>query len=406
MTGSAHLIGSDAEAIAVATALAAEFAPGAAGRDRGHIHPAAELQRFGQSGLLGIIVPKELGGAGAPFTTLAEVLRLIGAADASLAQTPQPHYVTLLAALLAGTPEQRAFFAAEALAGKRFGNALSERGTRTPADYRTVICRDPAGGWRLDGRKFYCTGSISADWVPVYALDEDKRLQLAYVPRSAPGMQILDDWAAIGQRGTASGTVTLDAVRVPDAYVVALWRYLEGPQIWNAFARYLHGAIDVGIAEGALAAGADFLRTRTRPWVESGVERASEEPHLLLRYGELATEVAAAAALLRRAGRLLDAAYRHPDAASVALASAAVAESKAFAADIAVQVATDIFAACGTSAADESAGLGRLWRDARTHTIHDPTRWSFHSAGYYAVHGTFPRSRGHGGAVSHAGTVR
>jgi alkylation response protein AidB-like acyl-CoA dehydrogenase len=103
--------------------------------------------------------------------------------------------------------------------------------------------------------------------------------------------------------------------------------------------------------------------------------------------------------LLRRAGRLLDAARDHTDAENAARASAAVAEAKAYAAETAVTIATEIFAACGTSAADEAAGLGRHWRDARTHTIHDPTRWSHHAAGYYAVHGTFPRSRGHGGAA-------
>jgi len=400
MSAAAHIIASDAEAIAVATALAAEITPGADERDRRHQHPLAQLQALGRSGLLGIIIPGELGGTGASFTTLAEVLRLLAAADASFAQVPQPHYVTLLAVLLAGTPEQQAFFAAEVLAGKRFGNALSERGTRTSMDYRTTIRRDPSGSWRINGTKFYCTGSISADWVPTYALDAERRLLLAYVPRNAAGLQVLDDWQAIGQRGTASGTVTLDDVQVPDAYVVALWRALEGPQIWNAFARFLHAALDVGIAEGALHAGATFLRTRTRPWSEAGVERASDEPHILLRYGQLATELAAATALLRRAGHLLDAAWRNTDADSAARASAAVAEAKAYAAETAVTIASEIFAACGTSAADESSGLGRHWRDARTHSIHDPVRWSHHSAGYYAVHGTFPRSRGHGGAAA------
>jgi alkylation response protein AidB-like acyl-CoA dehydrogenase len=112
------------------------------------------------------------------------------------------------------------------------------------------------------------------------------------------------------------------------------------------------------------------------------------------------TELAAATALLRRAGRLLDAAWRHTDAETAARASAAVAEAKGYAADLAVTAATEIFAACGTSAADLGSGLGRHWRDARTHTVHDPVRWSYHSAGYFAVHGTFPRSRGHGGAAA------
>lgn len=400
MTVHPPILKTEAEALAAARRIAALAAPGADARDRDGAHPVAELRALADSGLLGIVVPPELGGGGLSFGTLGEVLAILAAADASLAQSPQPHYVTLLAALLAGTPEQRAFFAHEALDGARFGNALSERGTRSSMEFRTTLRRDPAGGWRIDGRKFYCTGSTSADWIPTYGLDEQGRLLLAFVERDAAGLEVLDDWRAMGQRGTASGTVTLTAVHVPDAHVLALWRVLEGPQIWNAFARFLHGALDLGIAEGALAAGAAFVRDRARPWTEAGVERASEEPHVILRFGELASEVAAVRALLRRSARLLDAAYRETNEESAALASAAVSEFKATAADIAVTVATDIFAAAGTSAAAETAGLGRLWRDARTHTIHDPTRWSFHAAGYYAVHGRFPRSRGTGGAAT------
>ena len=81
----AHVIASDAEAIAVAKTLAADFAIDAAKRDRERILPAAELDRFSKSGLWGVTVPKAYGGAGVSFATLAEVIKIISAADSSIA---------------------------------------------------------------------------------------------------------------------------------------------------------------------------------------------------------------------------------------------------------------------------------------------------------------------------------
>ncbi len=391
------IIRTDAEAIEIATDFAASLRRGAAERDRLGAHPLTELRALARTGLLGITVPRELGGAEVTYETLGDVLRLIAGADGSIAQVPQPHYVCLKAVFLAGTADQRAFFANEALAGRRLGNALSERGTRNSMDMQTQIRRLPDGTYRLDGRKFYCTGSLSADWVPVYALDEQRRMVLAYVDRHADGLELADDWRAIGQRGTASGTVTATGVIVSADKIVPLYEILGRPQIWNVFARYMHGAIDAGLAEGALREAADFVRTCSRPWFEAGVERAADEPHVIIQFGRLVAEVDAARALVHRAGRILGEAERMLDQKSADAASAAVAEAKAFAADIAVTVADELFALAGTSAVDDKYNLGRLWRDARTHSVHDPVRWSYHAAGYFALHGDLPRNRAHGG---------
>jgi hypothetical protein len=88
-------------------------------------------------------------------------------------------------------------------------------------------------------------------------------------------------------------------------------------------------------------------------------------------------------------------------------ASAAVAEAKAFAGDLAVSAANEIFALGGSRSVDLRRGLDCHWRNARTHTVHDPNRWSYHSAGYYAVHGNLPRSESHGGVAARpAGAAR
>lgn len=87
----AHIIRSDAEAIAVATRLAERFAVEASVRDRERRLPVAELDEFSASGLWGITIPKAYGGAEVSYVTVAEVIKLIAAADPSLAQIPQNH---------------------------------------------------------------------------------------------------------------------------------------------------------------------------------------------------------------------------------------------------------------------------------------------------------------------------
>ncbi|OZN73692.1 SfnB family sulfur acquisition oxidoreductase, partial [Pseudomonas aeruginosa] len=81
-----------------------------------------------------------------------------------------------------------------ALAGERFGNALAEIGTRTASERRTRLRAD-GDGYRLDGRKFYCTGALYAQRVPTLAVDDEGRQQLAFVPRDSAGLEIVDDWS-------------------------------------------------------------------------------------------------------------------------------------------------------------------------------------------------------------------
>jgi SfnB family sulfur acquisition oxidoreductase len=385
------VIGDDAEALAAAGAFAAEVADGAIDRDIERAIPIAELERLAQTGLLGITVPKEYGGAGVSTETLTEVFRLISAVDPAIGQIPQNHFCFVESITWDGTEEQKQLFYPQFLAGARLGNALSERGGRTPMDFKTTLEPDPEGGYRLNGSKYYCTGALTAQLIPVFFFDADKRVHIAYVPRDSEGLTAEQDWSAMGQRATMSGTVTLEDVHVKSEWIVPHWRAYERPQVYGAFGQIMHAAVDVGIARNALEDGAEFIRTRTRPWFESDKETAAEDPVLLHRFGQLATKVNAAEALLVRAARAIDAAGREDiDAEAAAAASLAVAEAKAFGADVAVEVSSEIFEYAGTASTDARYDLDRHWRNARTHSLHDPGRWKYIHAGNYVVTGTPP----------------
>lgn len=274
----ARVIRDDAEALRTAAGLAGEFRAGASGRDARRELPRAELDRLTATGLLAITVPAEHGGADVSAVTLAEVFRLLASADASLAQIPQSHFAYVNVLRQQGSPEQQAFFFAEVLAGRRFGNAQSEAGTKHLQDIRTRLADAGDGSYLLTGVKNYSTGALFADWIPVLARAEDDLLHVAYVPADAPGLTVVDDWDGMGQRTTASGTVRLESVPVPAAHVVPHHLTFTGPQLHGAIAQLLHTAIDAGIAAGALAEAVDFVRTRSRPWFESGYASAAEDP--------------------------------------------------------------------------------------------------------------------------------
>ncbi|MFF4019958.1 SfnB family sulfur acquisition oxidoreductase [Streptomyces sp. NPDC001843] len=390
----AHVIADDTEALAAAAALAEEFRAGASVRDAERRLPRAELDRLSASGLLAVTVPADHGGADVSTATLAEIFRLLGTADGSLAQIPQSHFAYVNVIRRQGTEPQRKFFFTELLAGRRFGNAQSEAGTRHVQDIRTRLEPRPDGSYLLTGVKHYSTGALFADWIPVLARAEDDDLHVAYVPRDAPGVSVVDDWDGMGQRTTASGTVRLDAVPVPADRVLPHHLTFQGPQLHGAVAQLLHAAIDTGIAQGALEEAAAFVRTKSRPWFESGFETAAEDPLLIQRFGELALQVRAARALLREAARTVDTARADLTDDSAAEASIAVATVKVAAAQAAVEVAGALFEVSGTRSALDSLNLHRHWRDARTHTLHDPARWKIQHIGRYVLNGTRPPRHG------------
>ncbi|MET8979645.1 SfnB family sulfur acquisition oxidoreductase [Streptomyces sp. NPDC004539] len=390
----AHVIADAAEALAVARALVGEFRTDASVRDRERRLPRAELDRLSTSGLLAVTVPADHGGADVDAATLAEIFRLLATADGSLAQIPQSHFVYVNVIRRQGTEQQRKFFYGELLAGRRLGNAQSEAGTRHVQDIRTRLDRQPDGTYLLTGTKNYSTGALFAHWIPVLARTEDDKLHVAYVPADAPGLTVDDDWDGLGQRTTASGTVHLDAVPVPADRLFAHHLTFEGPQLHGAVAQLLHAAIDVGIAGGALAEAVAFVRTKSRPWFESGFETAAEDPLLIQRFGELAIQVRASEALLKEAARAVDAARAELTDDTAAEASIAVAAAKVTAAQAAVDVAGALFEVSGTRSALNSLNLHRHWRDARTHTLHDPTRWKVQHIGRHVLNGTRPPRHG------------
>jgi alkylation response protein AidB-like acyl-CoA dehydrogenase len=158
-----------------------------------------------------------------------------------------------------------------------------------------------------------------------------------------------------------------------------------------AFGQIMHVAVDIGIADEALADTVAFIRTTSRPFQGANLDRAGDDPHVVRRIGELKVQLEAAAALLRYAAERFDLVLSEPlaEPRTVELAIL-VAAAKAAASAIAIQISNDLFALAGTSAADEQWNLHRHWRNARTHTLHDPEVWKYFYIGDWVLNERVP----------------
>jgi SfnB family sulfur acquisition oxidoreductase len=377
----------------VAKRLAGLISAEASLRDRTRRLPVAEIELLSESGLLAITVPKAFGGAGVSNVTLAQVTAILAAADGSIGQIPQNHFYMVEALRLNGTPAQQAFFFDRVLQGDRFGNAYSETGTKTVAEFKTRLTRD-GEGYRLNGRKSYSTGALFAQWIAVVANNDDNKVAVAFLDRETPGLSLIDDWDSFGQRTTGSGTTILDNVEVPSSSVVPHHLSYDRPTSMGPVAQIIHAGVDLGIAKAALAETIAFVRSYTRPWMDSGQDYGYEDPYLISQVGDVDLRIEAADAALERAGHFVDTAAATPNDRSVAEASVAVAEARILTTEAALLATNKLFELSGTRSTLNTYNLDRHWRNARTHTLHDPVRWKFRHVGNFWLNDVLPPRNG------------
>jgi SfnB family sulfur acquisition oxidoreductase len=388
-TKPAHIIKDDAEAIAIAHALAAEFVKDSSKRDRERIWPVAELDAFSQSGLWSINVPKAFGGPEVSYATLAKVIEIISAADSSIGQVAQNHLGVVAAIRTVSDADQQKLLFAEALKGTRFGNAFSEFGSKRAADFETRFT-DAGDHVVVNGRKFYSSGALLAHLVPIVALDDEGRAWYAIADRAAPGLTVIDDWSSFGQRTTLSGTVIIDNVKVPKTHLVPGYKGYDKPTADGAIFQIIQVAVDTGIAQAAIDETVHFVRTRSRAWIDSGVDNAWDDPYTIQAIGDLTLRLHAAQALLEKAGLAIDRAVVEPTAETVAHAQIVTAEAKILSTEIAIAATNKLFELAGTRSTLAEHNLDRHWRNARTHTLHDPVRWKYSILGKYFLNGENP----------------
>lgn len=389
LSPNAHRIASDDEALAVATKLADEFRVDAAQRDRERRLPAAELDRFSLSGLWGITVPKAYGGAGVSFATLAEVIAVISAADPNLGQLPQNHFAALDAIRVTASEEQKRLWFGRVLQGYRLGNAFSEAKSKHVGAFETTLKRD-GDSFVANGEKFYATGALFAHFIHIGAVGEDGNVYLAIAPRDAPGLTIIDNWSSFGQRTTASGNVLIENVRVGPEAVIPAYLGAERPTSNGSVSQIIQAAVDAGIGRGAIEETIRFVRAHARPWIDSRQEHGYDDVFTIAQIGDLKVKLHAAEALIERAGRAIDEILEDPSEEAVAETAVKVAEAKVLTTEIAILAANKLHELGGARSTLGQYNFDRHWRNARTHTLHDPVRWKYFHVGNHLLNGVGP----------------
>ncbi len=151
--------------------------------------------------------------------------------------------------------------------------------------------------------------------------------------------------------------------------------------------------IYVGIAEGALEEARKHTLGSRRAWPSSGATSAHQDPLVLRRYGQLRVAIASASALADRAALALDASFALGNQLTIeqrGLTAVDIATAKVAATQSALQVTADIFDVTSARATTAKINLDRFWRNARTHTLHDPVDYKLTELGNHTLNQQLP----------------
>lgn len=378
--------------IAELSELLAAIAAGAGRRERDHQPPYEEIRRLADAGVGALRVPVELGGGGATIRELLAFVIDLAAADSNIAQSLRSHYLFVEARLASPRQTERERWLPVITGGALFGNGTIERHTTDLFGFETTLTPD-GDGYRLNGEKYYSTGTLYADYASVMAVTPDQEVVAAVVPTARDGVTLEDDWDGMGQRLTASGTTRFADVSVAADEVLRTPRGNGGPTIRSAFLQLYLVAISAGITRAAAHDAAELARRRKRTFSHGSGDLPASDPLIQTVVGEIAASAFACETSVAGAAEALDAAALSGpegamDPALAAEASLRSAKAQVVAAELAPRAAEALFDAGGASATSRELNLDRHWRNARTLASHNPAMYKARAIGDLLINHT------------------
>ena len=368
----------------------------AAERDRVLQYDAVEAIR--ETGLLALRVPTEFGGPGGTARDVLTAVIQISRGSSNVGQALRAHF-GFSERLLSNRaiPGERAQWFPRVNAGIVVGNAITDAAGRAPSSADTKVLPDTSGVLRLNGYKFYSTGTLFADVIAVSALDANGRDVQVIIPADRTGVELFDDWDGFGQRTTASGGSRFTEVEVRPEEVVTV---SEGNTLGHgtAFLQLYLASVAVGIAYAVFDDAVEYVRTKARPASHSVADSAATDPFVLQAVGDISATASSAEAIVLAAAdaidRLVGRGLQH-DQDAVADVAITVAKAQLIAERLTLSAAERLFDTGGASATARALNLDRHWRNVRTVATHSPLAYKAYAAGNYAVNRVHPPANGY-----------
>ena len=380
-------------------ALLATIGEGALERERNNERPFAIIDLIRASGLGALRVPAEHGGGGATLRELFATVIALATVDVNVAHILRGHFSHVEERLRLDENERTKVIGL-ALSGKIVGNASTELGSTPAGAFTWQTKLTPEGDdYRLNGKKFFTTGTLYADYAEVLASNTDGATVIALVPTDRDGVTVLDDWDGFGQRATGTGTAIFDNVLVtadellqfapPDADAEPPALYLSG-----AFFQLYVTALEVGVLHALRADAVAHVHQRARSFAWAPNPSAPDDPLLQREIGEIAAAAYAGEATVLAAAEALGRAYvadvakTDPNLELAHEASLQAANAKVVVDALAQKAASQIFDVGGASVVRQAHLLDRHWRNIRTLASHNPTSYKAQAIGAYYTRGT------------------
>jgi L-evernosamine nitrososynthase len=358
-----------AHLVSIAEELSELLAAHAAEHDRDGTYPFEGIDALKAAGYFAAPIPVELGGLGVSSAhDLVVASSRLARGNASIAIGVNMHLVAVLNMV-------RRHDVAAASGAERRANAFAgslEQIVRDGVVLAGTVATRTESGWRIDGRKFFCTMSPAATdlYVAVTYADQAgvERYAYAMVPIDAPGVVVHDDWDALGMRASGSNSVSLESVELPEAGVRG--GFVAGEALpymeRNLHSGLFHAAASLGIAESA-----DAIARR-------GIAgRINGDARPRMQIAENTVDLAVSRGVLSRAADLIDG-HRVANPASDGTAdelTALFAEAqaaKAFINEAATRVVDRALALSGGAGYINGSPLARAYRDVKAGSFMHP----------------------------------